>query len=178
MRVKLFLNAVLCTMLAFTLGYGQRMQGPNAGPPNGRLLEQLNLSDTQKADFEKLNTEFAKQRVEQQAETKIAAIDLRALMTADSPDKEAIEKKINEISDLQAHNRILRVDHWFAVNKILNPDQQKIWKSMLRSRMRDRFASRTSWMHDRRTMRSGRMMRSGGMTKPPRQPMQQGNPGQ
>jgi Spy/CpxP family protein refolding chaperone len=126
-------------------------------------LEKLNLTDAQKKDFQNLNTDFAKQRVEQQSKIKLAAIDLRSLMKADTPDKAAIEKKINEISDLQAQNRLLRVDHWFAVNKILNPDQQKLWKEMLDRPFRAGFrGGRMGQMHAGRVMRPyGRMMPQG-----------------
>jgi Spy/CpxP family protein refolding chaperone len=147
-------NAVLCSLIVFTLAYSQGRERPDVGPPNGRLHEKLNLSDTQKKDFEKLNSEFAKQKVEQQAKIKIAAIELHTLMKADSPDRGAIEKKINEISDLQAQNRMLGVDHWFSVNKLLNPDQQKIWKGMLDRPLRARFAARMERMRDRMMRRS------------------------
>lgn len=168
MRIKSLLSAALCTMLVFTLGYGQRMQRPGAGASNGMLVEKLKLSDSQKADFEKINTDFARQRIEQQAKIKLAALDLRTLLNADSPDKSAIEKKINEISDLQAQNRMLRVDHWFSVNKILNPDQQKIWKSMLDRPLRGRFAAGMG------QMRGGAMMQGRGMMRNPQRPMTPG----
>ncbi len=118
--------------------------------PVGRgIMQKLNLTDSQKKDVEKLNSELAKQRVDQQARIKTAAIDLRELMRADQPDKGAIEKKIGEIANLQAQNRMLGVDHWFAVNKLLTPDQQKIWKETLNHPPRARFAMRMNQMRDR-----------------------------
>ncbi len=146
-------RAILSSLLVFTLAFSQGPERSHADRPNGRLVEKLNLTDTQKTDFEKLNADFAKQRVEQQAKIKIAAIDLHALMKADSPDRSAIEKKVKEISDLQAHNRMFGVDHWFSVNTILNPDQQKIWKSVLDRPLRGRFAARMGQLHDRMLMR-------------------------
>jgi Spy/CpxP family protein refolding chaperone len=154
MKSKALFKAILCSFFVFTIVCSQGSERPHAGPPNGRLIEKLNLTDTQKKDFERLNTDFAKQRVEQQAKIKIAALDLRALMKAESPDKSSIEKKINEIGNLQAQNRMLGVDHWFSVNKMLNPDQQKIWKSALERPLRTRFAARMRQMHDRMMMRS------------------------
>lgn len=166
MKTTRLLNALMCSLFLFTFAFGQRMERPNAGPWNGRLLEKLNLTDAQKQDFQKLNTDFAKQRVEQQSKIKLAAIDLRSLMKADSPDKAAIEKQIRAISDLQAGNRMLRVDHWFAVNKILNPDQQKIWKELLDHPLRTGFRGGRMC-----SMREGRMMQPRGRTMP------QGNTG-
>ena len=169
MKSKTLFNAVVCSLFAFTLAFSQGMESPKAGPPHGKVLEKLKLSDTQKKDIEKLNTGFAKQKVEQQAKIKIAAIDLHSLMKADSPDKGAIEKKINEISDLQAQNRILGVEHWFSVNKLLTPDQQKIWKNVLDRPLRARFAARMERMG---RMRNGMMMHSGQRPMPPENPQQ------
>ena len=169
MKSRTLFKAILYSLFAFTLAFSQGMERPNAGPPHGRVLEKLNLSDTQKKDVENLNTDFAKQKVEQQAKIKIAAIELHSLMKADSPDKGAIEKKINEVSDLQAQNRMLGVDHWFSVNKLLNPDQQKIWKSVLDRPLRNRFAARMERMGQ---MRNGMMMRSHQRPLPPENPQQ------
>jgi Spy/CpxP family protein refolding chaperone len=154
MKFKTLFKAALCSLFALTLVYGQGRERPNVGSPNERLLEKLNLSDVQKKDFEKLKSEFAKQRVEQQAKIKIAAIELHTLMKADSPDRDAIEKKINEISNLQAQNRMVGVDHWFSVNKLLSPDQQKVWRGMLDRPLRARFAARIERMRDRMMRRS------------------------
>lgn len=169
MKSKPLFHAILCSLFAFTFAFGQGPERPHAGPPHTRVLEKLNLSDAQKKDIEKLNTDFAKQLVDQQAKVKIAAIELHSLMKADSPDKGAIEKKINQISDLQAQNRMLGVDHWFSVNKLLNPDQQKIWKSVLDRPLRARFAER---MERKGEMRRGMMMRSRQQPTPPDNPQQ------
>jgi len=140
---------VLCMLFVVPVAFSQGRKGPDGGPSRGRTLEQLNLSDSQKKDVEKLNTDFAKQRVEQQAKIKLAAIDLHSLMKVDSPDKAAIEKKIGEISDLQAQNRILGVEHWFSVNKLLSPDQQKSWKHMLDRPLRERILAKMRQMGER-----------------------------
>lgn len=174
MKTITLFKAILCSLLVFALAYGQRMDRPNNARPNGRILEKLKLSDSQKKDFEKLQTEFAKQRVEQQAKIKVAAIELRSLMKAETPDRAAIEKKINEIGELQSQNRMSRVDHWFAVNKMLNPDQQKVWKELLDrpfgarcgGNFGARFGSRMGQMHNRTMMQPGQ------------RPMMQSNPNQ
>ncbi len=153
-----YLAAALCSMFVLTTAYSQNTQNRNFGPRHPRIEERLKLSDSQKADFEKLNADYAKKRVEQQAKIKVAGIDLHSLLQADTPDRSALEKKVNEIGDLQAQNRMLRIDHWFAVNKILTPDQQKIWKETLEQPMRERFAGRMG-----RMSRGGMMMEHDGM---------------
>lgn len=182
MRTATMFKSLVCSLLVMTFAYSQRMERPNSGPWNGRIIQKLKLTDTQKKDFTNLNTDFAKQRVEQQSKIKIATIDLQSLLKADTPDKSAIEKKINEIGGLQAQNRLLRVDHWFAVNKILNPDQQKVWKSMLERPMRGQSSKRMGRMWNRMSGQTrgpmmGRMRNkdAGGSQQPT---MQQDNPKQ
>lgn len=158
MKRTTFFTTVLCSIVVSMSAFSQRPERPDFGSRHSGIVEKLKLLDTQKKDFEKLNSDFAKQRVEQQSKIKIAAIDLHSLMKADFPDKGAIEKKINEIGDLQAQNRMLGVDHWFSVNKILNPDQQKIWKGVLERPLRERFAARMRGMHRELMMQHNRPM--------------------
>lgn len=153
MNYRSLIQSTFCTLFVFGLVYGQGDDKRANAPMRHKMVKQMNLSDAQNKEIGDLDTDFAKQRVQQQAKIKTAAIDLHKLMWADSPDKAAIEKKINEIGELQTQNRMQRVNHWFAVNNLLNPDQQKIWKNVLRRSPRARFAAR---MH---LMREG-MMRS------------------
>jgi Spy/CpxP family protein refolding chaperone len=149
MKSRLLLELVICSLIVFALGLGQGRERPNPMPNRQGVMETLNLTDSQKKDVEKLNTDFAKQRVNQQAKIKTAQIELRSLLNSDTPNKDAIEKKIGEIADLRAQNRVLGVEHWFAVNKLLTPDQQKIWKGMLERTPRQRMAGRLGQMRDR-----------------------------
>lgn len=166
MKSRHIISAVLSSLLIVGVAFGQRMGRQGVSPQRVPLIEKLNLTDAQRKDFEKLRTDFATRKVEQQAKVKVAAIELRSLMQEDNPDRAAIEKKVNEISDLQAHNRMLRVDHWFAVNKILNPDQQKIWKDMLNHPFQGQFAARGQGRGNRMMMHT------------PQRCMMQGGPGQ
>ncbi len=97
----------------------------------GRILDKLELTDQQKPEFEKLQTEHMKNMIGQRAKVAAAEVDLRALFRADAPQKAAIEKKVKEIADLKTQTAVTRLDHWFAVQKLLTPEQQKIWKHSL-----------------------------------------------
>jgi hypothetical protein len=61
---------------------------------------------------------------------------LRQLQKAESADKSALEKKSNEVADLLAQNKIIGLNQWFAVNGMLNADQQKVWKTVLANPLR------------------------------------------
>jgi Spy/CpxP family protein refolding chaperone len=99
-----------------------------------RVMEKLMLTGAQKKDVDRIVFDAAKETIAQRAKVATARLELRQLVNADSPDKNAIEKKINEVDDLSTQIHINRVDGWFAINKLLTPDQQKIWKQALLDR--------------------------------------------
>ena len=95
------------------------------------FMGKLNLTDEQKKDVEKIHFDEAKQAIAQKAKVETARVELQQILKADTPDKSAIEKKINEIASLKVQMHMIKVNSWFAVNKLLNPEQQKTWKKVL-----------------------------------------------
>ena len=130
---------------------------PTQGMMHKHAVKELNLTDEQQKQVDKLHSDLAKELIDQRAKIAKAGVELHDLFKVESPDKSAISKKIQEIADLGAEAKILRVDHWFAVNKILSADQQKVWKKFLNERMEDRF--------------EGGMMKHPGMKGPHSAPM-------
>ena len=92
------------------------------------MLEQLNLNDQQQEQMEKLRADNHRAQVQTRSKIELARIDLRELYNAEKTDRSAIEKKLKEISDLQHQLKLNHLNHFFAVNNILTPEQQKIWK--------------------------------------------------
>lgn len=132
MRSRLTGLAVL-TLAACTLAFAQQGAGQRVvvekrvrGPE--KMDQLLNLTDEQEAKVEKLRGEMQRAMVQNRSRIQIARIDLRELMDADTPDRGAIEKKLKEISDLQVKQRMAMFDHHAEVEKLLTPDQKKIWK--------------------------------------------------
>jgi Spy/CpxP family protein refolding chaperone len=116
-------------ILAFSVSLGQnRMTSQNRASMRDRVLRELKLTDDQQKSMENLRFEMRKKVVDQQARLKTARLELAELFKADQPNQSAIQKKVGEISQLKSQQRLLVVDHWFAVNKLLTPDQQKTWK--------------------------------------------------
>ena len=99
-----------------------------------KILGKLKLTDVQKKDVDKIVFDEAKQVIAQRAKVETARLELRQLFNEDNPDKNTIEKKIDEVANLSAQIHINLVDGWFAINKLLTPDQQKIWKHALAAR--------------------------------------------
>jgi len=95
------------------------------------MREQLNLNDQQQEQMQKLRSQFEKNQEQLASKVRLSRIDLRDLVRAEKPDRAAIEKTIKGISELQLQQKMNLVDHLFAVQQILTPEQQKIWKKHL-----------------------------------------------
>jgi len=133
--------SMLLLLLAASLTLAQdRVMPQSRENVRGRILRELKLTDEQQKSIESLRFEMRKKSVEQQAGLKTARLELAELFKADQPNQSAIEKKVGEISQLQSQQRLLLVDHWFAVNKLLTPEQQKIWKKASAQMMAQRKA--------------------------------------
>jgi Spy/CpxP family protein refolding chaperone len=142
-RLAVLIAAVL--MVFGTQMYSQ----PNRGKHIQKFMEKLNLTDEQKKDVDKIHVDAEKQTITQKAKEETARLELRQLLKADAPDKSAIEKKINDIADLRVQMHMIKINSWFAINKLLTPDQQKTWKKVLenapamrRQRMMNRMSGR------------------------------------
>jgi len=180
MKLRWMMSTAVTLILATAMAFGQQgmqnVPGPMGQAMGERFMQQLKLTDEQRKEIGDLRFEMAKLAIDQQAKIKTARLELAELFRADTPDKSAIEKKVDEISRLQTQMRVARIDHWFAVNKLLNPDQQKIWKRMLgRMWMQHRMEGLQSFgprsqmqMHQRGPM--GRMMQRGGQGNAPMNP--------
>jgi len=96
-----------------------------------RMMEALKLTDDQKKEVDKLRFDFEKQLIAEGAKLATTWVEYRQLLSADVPDRGAIEKKFGEMTDGAGRLHALFLDHWFSVNKLLNADQQKTWKKAL-----------------------------------------------
>ncbi|MGD0591876.1 MAG: periplasmic heavy metal sensor [Bacteroidota bacterium] len=118
--------AVVLVMVSTSL-YSQPAE--RKGPR--KIIEQLKLTVEQKKDFDKIHVDMEKQEIAQKAKNETARVELRQLFKADNPDKSAIEKKMNEIADLEVQLHMIKINSWFDVNNLLTPEQQKTWKKAL-----------------------------------------------
>lgn len=165
MKIRILLASTMLLLSSAALLKAQpddlEAQDPMVGP-RMRLFAELKLIDDQKKQMEQMRVDLAKQLIAHRAKTSTARLELQQLLRADNPGKAAIEKKLNELGQLQTQGRMQMVNQWFNVNKILTPEQQKVWKKALGQRQ---FAGRGQMMRGGRggMMRMGRgpMMRGG-----------------
>mgnify|MGYP001596333748 CR=1 FL=1 len=152
------------SVFIFSLAWTQPMGGMHEGMPMRHvmnLMEELKLTDEQKKEVQKLHFDIMKQMITQRSKIGTAKVDLQQLLKADNPDRAAIEKKITEISQLGGQTGTMLLGQWFAVNKLLNPEQQKTWKKALdlRGMMREGRRMREGLQRGPRRMMHERMMK-------------------
>lgn len=115
----------------FGLGNGP---GGQFGRPGGmgimRHADELELTDAQIDKIEAMQTEFAKERIDLNAELKKAQIDLRELMRADNPDEMAVSSAIDKTTRLKADLAKMRFRHHQQVKGVLTAEQLDKLKEM------------------------------------------------
>ena len=128
---------------------GMMMGGEMPGKLQG-IIADLKLTDDQKKEFDKMKFDMMKQLIGQGSKVALTWVELQELMHADKPERAAIEKKIDDLTSQTSSVGKLFVGQWFAVNKMLTPDQQKIWKGALGMRpMMNRRMGGMQKMHER-----------------------------
>jgi len=130
----LFITAFLSAQVMAQNGPQGRSMGP--------MVEHLKLSDEQQKQFDALASDFRKEMVDQHAGVSKARLELVDLLKADNPDRAKIADQMGKVSALESAAKLKALDHWFAVNKILTPDQQKQWKDDLGRIVEGRMAAR------------------------------------
>lgn len=96
-----------------------------------KMMKNLNLTETQKEQFEKISFDTQKKQIELKAKVETSKLEFRRLLSAEAIDKSAIEKKMNEIATNEVTLRMNHINAWTEKNKVLTSEQQKIWKKVL-----------------------------------------------
>jgi len=101
---------------------------------NDRVKAYLNLTDPQVDRLRQIAVESEKVAVKSRADVEVREIELRELLRADKPDREAIMKKVDELSSLRGDLMKQRVEALLSAKSVLTPEQQKKIRSFLESR--------------------------------------------
>ncbi|MCK9409627.1 MAG: periplasmic heavy metal sensor [Bacteroidetes bacterium] len=121
---NIVLRFSLLTIVAAMFAFGQPC--PNCGKH-----ADLKLTDAQQEQFEKLSFDMKKKQIELKAKLETSRLELHRLFAAETLDKSAVEKKMTEVSQQHVALRMNHINCWAEKNKLLNADQQKIWKKNL-----------------------------------------------
>jgi Spy/CpxP family protein refolding chaperone len=125
------LVVLLLIVVATALSLAQVMRGPMAqrfGERHEALIKELKLTEAQETQMQKLRIELMKKQTQLRSRVQTLRLDSKELFLADKIDRKAIESNVKAVTDAQEQMKLNFIDHWFAVNQILTPDQQKIWK--------------------------------------------------
>lgn len=133
---------------------GPMRRGGFDGPPGGRrllrLLEserartELGLTDQQTDRLRQILVDAQKARIRARSDLGVRGIELREMLRAEQPNREAILKKVQEISELRAQMMRHNIETLLATREVLTPEQQE----KIRSFAEQRRAGR-GWRGDR-----------------------------
>ena len=117
-------------LFATSVAWTQPRRMNDNDPPNHKMgmMERLKLNDTQRDQVQRLHSDLEKKQIALRSRVQTLRIDVRDAFREDKPDRGKIESKINEISKAQSEMKLNHLAFWFDVNRLLTPEQQKIWK--------------------------------------------------
>lgn len=133
-------SRILVAVLGLLVAAGAALAQQPARPPMHpmmmmkrapMLFSRLKLTDQQKAEVQKIRLNMMQKQIDVRANIAHARIDYEELASAANPDQNALSAKLADIAKLQGQLRTNKLDGWFAINKILTPEQQKLWKKVL-----------------------------------------------
>lgn len=125
---------ILCFILmcAVSVAYSQSPRGKKGDTKpmmqRQKMMEDLNLTEEQQAQVRKIRSDVQREQISLRAKIQTLRLDVRDLFAEIKPDKSKIDTKITEIGRLQNEMKLNHVSAWFGINKLLTPEQQKIWK--------------------------------------------------
>lgn len=122
---------------------------------NDRVKAAVGLTDQQTNQLRRIFLDTAKESVKTRADLAVRGMDLQELMRADQPNKDAVMKKVQEISELRGEMMKQHVEALLAAKSVLTPEQQKKVQQFIESRRAE------MWRQGPRQMRRGGPERPG-----------------
>jgi Spy/CpxP family protein refolding chaperone len=118
------------------MGRGEREMGMRlmAMLENDRIKAALGLTDQQSDKLRQILVDTEKSTVKARADLQVHQIELRELLRADKPDRDAVIKKAQEISDLRGQQMKLHLVALLSAKEVLTPEQQKKIRAFIESR--------------------------------------------
>ena len=102
-----------------------------------RLTQQLGLSDDQRTQVQTLIRNHAKEVIRLQADVAIMRIDVGQLLDADPVDLPKVKQLVQAIAAKEADLQLSHITVMQEIRKLLNPEQQKTFRTMQGHMMED-----------------------------------------
>lgn len=114
---------------------------------NPEMRQRLGITADQAAKIEQETLEFRKTEIQNRANVQVQRVELASLLSADRPDRAAIDKQLDEISASQLAQTKAAINFRLTMRDALTPDQkQKL------QQMRENFGPRGGRMRGPRGM--------------------------
>ena len=108
------------------MGKGMEGCGPGMGAGHGAMmLKGLGLTADQQKKVAVIHERAQRQMIQQQADLRIATMDLQQLMRAETPDRTKIDAQIDKLAQMRAGMQKSRTATLLEVRALLTPDQLK-----------------------------------------------------
>ncbi|MCX6148974.1 MAG: periplasmic heavy metal sensor [Ignavibacteriales bacterium] len=136
-KVILILAVTIVTFLSTNITAQQHKRGKDL-PGAKHLLKELNLTDQQKDDFDKLRSEHQKKAIDLKAEIQKLHVEMKDQLREKNINEEQILSLSKKVSELQAQLKESAIKMWLQSYKLLDDKQKEMWKQqgpMLGERM-------------------------------------------
>ncbi len=104
---------------------------------NPEIRQRLGISDEQAAKIRQQDFDFRKAEIRLRADLQVKRLELRSLMEAETPDRAAIDRTLQEAGAARIAVEKNAIDHHLAMRAALTPEQRQKLQQMRRE-IRDR----------------------------------------
>jgi|GEM_PF-5467795 len=137
--MKRILVATTVTALVLGLTLTALAQRKKVKREEPKMKAELKLSDEQKQKLSAIHRQSAKERIRLNAERQIAHIELQELLQSDRPDQAAVDRKIDQLAELDRQSTQNRLQSRVASRSVLTKEQWaalkgKIGRGMMKHR--------------------------------------------
>ena len=108
-------------------GVGRLLNDPN-------VRQQLGITADQAAKIQQQESDFRKTEIRNRADLQIKRMDLDDLLSADKPDRTAIDSKLQEIGAAQIALEKSAIDNFLTMQDALTPAQRQTLEQMMTQR--------------------------------------------
>jgi len=127
MRVRNIILAVIISITTTAILSAQPNQTRRDKP------DRLNLTEQQKQQLKDLRFQSSKEKIQRQADLKVARLEYRQLMSEDLPDRSQVMSKLDQISQLQSNLRKHQVDSRLSARELFTPEQRSKLRNIHRN---------------------------------------------
>lgn len=142
LRKTLTLSLILTITVFLGLVYGERhCRGGHQEGPGGMMLlgcaKKIGLEEAQIDKIKSIHLSSQKNIIKLRADLQISRLELKELMSADSPNKSKVNSKIDELSQLKAKIQKIEAGTKIDVMSVLTAEQMERFQEYRMKRMKE-----------------------------------------